>query len=29
MDYREKKKEVDLMEYWGVIVKRKWEKIVF
>jgi len=29
MDYREKKKEVDLMEYWGVIVKRKWVLITF
>ena len=29
MDYREKKKEVDLMEYWSVIVKRKWVLITF
>jgi len=29
MEQREKKKEVDLMEYWSVIVKRKWVLIVF
>jgi len=29
MDNREKKKEVDLMEYWSVIVKRKWVLITF
>ena len=29
MDNREKKKEVDLMEYWSVILKRKWVLITF
>lgn len=29
MNYEEKKREVDLMEYWRVIVKRKWVIITF
>lgn len=29
MDYKEKKREVDLLDYWRVIVKRRWIVIIF
>ncbi|MFW6160944.1 MAG: GumC family protein [Acidobacteriota bacterium] len=29
MDYKEKRREVDLMDYWRVVVKRRWVVIFF
>ncbi|MFX0202991.1 MAG: Wzz/FepE/Etk N-terminal domain-containing protein, partial [Candidatus Hodarchaeota archaeon] len=29
MNYKEERKELDLMEYWKIILKRKWVIVIF